>query len=45
MHYFAKNIKNNYFAELLLVATSAPRMILILFLKLAYLNLNAVALS
>ena len=30
---FAKNIENNYFAEILLVATSEPRMILILFLK------------
>ena len=30
---FAKDIENNYFTELLLVATSEPRMILILYLK------------
>ena len=30
---FAKSIENNYFAELLFLATSKPRMILILSLK------------
>ena len=41
---FAKNIENNYFAELLLVAACEPQMILILFLKFGLLSLDAVVL-